>query len=257
MLKRIASAALLAATVIGLGACSKDSTTNPTTNATYLVTTSGSYWLYDDFSLTGSASAPVSSKVGTDSLVVLGPATQGGLSCTAYADYVTDSSGTTVDTSYQREEGGKLYTYFPLQIDGIGGLGAVDLGSKWVVIADQNGTTWTSFDTTLTNVPLDYNGTVLTANIGMKMTGQKIGTENVTVNGTAYSALHCVSTFNIKITIVGFGEIPITVPIHYWMVANKGVVKMEQPPQTITIAALGQVIPVDGTQRLLTKAVIK
>ncbi|MBS1561196.1 MAG: hypothetical protein JSS89_06295 [Bacteroidetes bacterium] len=257
MLKRIASAALLAATVIGLGACSKDSTTNPTTNATYLVTTSGSYWLYDDFSLTGSSTAPDSSKVGTDSMVVLGPATQGGLSCTAYVDYTTDSSGTTADTTYQREEGGKVYTYFPLQIDGLGGLGAVDLGSKWVVIADQNGTTWTSLDTTLKDVPLDYNGTVLTANIGMKMTGQKIGTENVTVYGTSYSALHCLSTFSITITIVGFGEIPITVPIHYWMVANKGVVKMQQPPQTITIAALGQTIPVPGNKRLLTKAVIK
>jgi len=256
MLKRLVSMAAIAAVVLGLGACSKDSTTNPTTNSVYLVTTVGSYWLYDNFALTGLPTAPTSSKTGTDSLIVIGPSTQGGISCTAYADYVTDSSGTTIDTTYQREEGGKLYTYFPLQIAGLGGLGAVDLGSKWVVIADQNGTTWTSLDTTLTNVPLDYDGTVLNANITMKLSGQKIGTENVVSNGVTYSTLHCVSTFNISITIVGFGVIPISLPIHYWLAANKGIVKMEQPPQTVMIPGIGA-FPVDGNQRMLTKVVVK
>ncbi|CAN5543297.1 hypothetical protein BH10BAC6_BH10BAC6_15280 [soil metagenome] len=256
MLKQLASMTAIVAIALGLGACSKDSATNPTTNSVYLVTTPGSYWLYDDFALTGSSTAPTSSKTGTDSLVVMGPSTQGGLACTAYADYVTDSAGTTIDTTYQREDGGKLYTYFPLQINGLGGLGAVDVGNKWVVIADQNGSTWTSFDTTLTNVPLDYSGTVLTANIALKMTGKKIGIENVTVNGTSYSALHCLSTFDITMTVTGFGTIPFSIPINYWLVANKGVVKMEQPPQSVTIPIIGA-FPIAGNMRLLTKAVIK
>jgi len=259
MMNRLFSVAVVAAVAIVLGACSKDSGTTPPPTSTggYLVTTAGSYWVYDMFTLSGDSASPTVTPAGTDSMAVMGPSTQGGLACTAYNNFTPDSTGAiTKDTTYMREEGGKIYTYYPLQLSGVAGLAALDFGTKWVVVADENNATWTSFDTTLTNVPIDYNGLDLTATIKMNIGGKKFGMETVNVAGKSYEALHCMMNVSINIDVT-LTQVPVTIPIHYWIVKGVGVVKTEQSPQQLVISLAPAPIPVPGSRNTLNRYVVK
>lgn len=258
MLTRIATILTLSVVALGFVACSSDSGTNtPSTTNSYLVKTTGSYWTYFTYALSGSETAPVDKLTGQDSTVVAGPSTQGGQSCTMYVTHHVDTMAlVSTDTSYQREEGGKVYMYQDLSFGALGGLPAMNFGTKWIVMADQNNASWTSFDTTMKGVSFTYNSIPLTADINMVMTGAKIGTETVTVNGMTYTnTLHCSTTIAVTMTITGIGQVKFNIPAHYWLAPNVGMVKMEQPPQTVAIP--GSSYPLPGNRSLMIKAVIK
>jgi hypothetical protein len=123
------------------------------------------------------------------------------------------------------------------------GAGAIDLGKKWVLSADPDASSeWTGIDTTVTNIPLDYNGLPLQATAKITYKGSKLGSEAVSVAGANVDCLKYANNFTIALTIATgvFGDIsiPVTSNTTVWYGKNVGLVKTFTPPTTVNAAPL-------------------
>lgn len=262
-MKRIAS--LVAAATLVMVGCSDDKNNNPTPdNSNYFPTTQGSYWVSDTKELSGDASNPTVKNTGVDSTFVNRTnVTVGGQVATEFVTHSTVDETMSMDTAYFRNDGSKTYRYFELAIDGITGMSGVDLGARWMLMADANATDeWVSLNETVSDIPLTYQGTSMKGTAKLKFTGKKIGAETLTVGGTAVTTLHYTTTLKIDLSIdtqnplFGTITVPISTNTDVWVAKNIGVVKTLTPPSKITVGAFGN-IDVDGSSSALVRYSIK
>jgi hypothetical protein len=260
-MNRIASWLLVGTLALGVVACSDDDNTNnpPADNSTYQPTTAGSSWNYTTTELSGDSANPTTGATSTDSVYV----SRTGLSMSGRTatEIITKSQDGTLDTAYISVDGGKVYQLLEMSISGMEGLGDVNLGSKWVLSADANASAeWTSIDTTITNVPFEYNGQTMMGTIAIKYTGKKTGTETVTVGSKSVETIkynnRYTITMNIDTGVFGVLTIPVVRPIDVWYGKNVGMVKTYLPPTTLSIGGFGS-MDVPGYSTVLTSYTIK
>ncbi len=262
-MKRIAS--LVAAATLVMVGCSDDKNNNPTPdNSNYFPTTQGSYWVSDTKELSGDASNPTEKNPGVDSTFVNRTnVTVGGQVATEFVTHSTVGETMSMDTVYFRNDASKTYRYFELAIDGITGMSGVDLGARWMLMADANATAeWTSLDETINDIPLTYQGMSMKGTAKLKFTGKKVGAETLTVGGTAVTTLHYTTTLKIDLSIdtqnpiFGTITVPISTNTDVWVAKNIGIVKTLTPPSKITVGSFGNV-DIDGSSNVLVRYSIK
>jgi len=238
----------LAATMF-LTACSDDSTTNPPASDVYIPSKTGAYVIHAN----KITEAGVTSDAEDDSTVVIGTlkikdGKNVEKTSIRHEVYVMGVAYDTVDVA---EEGSKIHLNFPLSVKISDSISAPDLGSRWILVGDQNGSTWTGLDEKITGLTLDYKGTPLPADIAFKVTGKKVGTENMTINGQTVSTIKYENTFAITLT-VNLGIIVPVIPISFtqtmWVGKGVGMVKSTQPATTISVPELGFDFEIPGTE---------
>lgn len=238
----------VAATLV-LTACSDDSTTNPPASDVYVPSKTGAYVIHaNEVTEEG-----VTSEAEDDSTVVIGTLKikDGKNVEKTSIRHEVYIQGMAYDTMDVAEEGSKIYLSFPLELGDVGGVGAPALGTRWVLVGDQNGSTWTGLDEKFTGLNLDYNGTAIPAEIAFKVTGKKAGTENMTINGKTVSTIKYENTFAVTMTL-NLGVIAPVIPISFtqtmWVGKGVGMVKMMQPATTISVPELGFEFEIPGTE---------
>lgn len=232
---------LAAASTMMLTACGDDEPTQPTptpTSDSYLNTTSGQYYVMNVDTTTGTAANPTVESSTVDSVVVADTVTYQGKSASMRIRY---NNNVVVDSTYNYEEGGKVYEAFRLAVPSIAGLEPIDLGSRWIVVADQNATTWQALYDSIPNISLTYSGTPLTGSVAIRVTGAKVATENVLIGTTNVSAIKYDVTYTLSLytqITIGPAPTPITIVYPYtissWWAKGHGVIRTSQPPGNVT-----------------------
>ena len=220
-----------AATLLVLSACSTDPVT-PNDTSVYVVATKGTYFINDNVVITidaGGTKADVPAP--QDSTYVNGTKSVNGK--TAVESFVF-IGGVATDTTYVAQEGLKVSALTPLQFVVLGA--PVDLGNKWVLTYDANATTWTALDDTIPSISIQAGPSTYTGSAKLLFTGKKLAAENITVNGSALSAVK--TEMKMLITLyVDFGGFVLPVPIELirntWFAKGVGVVKIEQDAKVI------------------------
>lgn len=236
---------LAAAGTMILTACSDDSTTNPNPTAdVYIPSKTGAYIIHANKETAGGETMDVSD----DSTVVIGTlAIKDGANVTKtsvrHEVYIDDAVSDTIDVA---QEGSKIYLNFPLELGDLEGVGNSSYGTRWVLIGDVNGSSWTGLSLD-TNVSIDYMGTPLPVTISFRVSGKKAGTENMTINGKTVSCVKLENDFNVTMTISGLGvSIPIALKQTTWVGKGVGLVKQTQPATMVSAPALGFEFEVPG-----------
>ena len=244
MVKRFLSVLGVAVLLVS---CSEDSPTTPTASDKFLASKAGSFFINNNTIVTGTAEAPVDSITTTDSVVVGAETTIDGKKATPFVTY--NAAGTATDTTYMYQDGDKIYVQFDLSYDVGSGLNPINLGKRWVLVADAKATTsWVALQDTVSNLSITYSGIPLTGNVGINFSGAKTSTETLTINGTSVETVKYTLTSNTTVYIatpVGPVVVPIATSISYWFAKNVGLVKTSQPPFNVAFSALGTPVDVD------------
>ncbi|HCN05194.1 MAG TPA: hypothetical protein DIS79_06195 [Bacteroidetes bacterium] len=230
---------LAAASTMMLTACGDDEPTQPTpTNDSYLNTTEGQYYVMNVDTTTGTAENPTVESSTVDSVVVAAALTYQGKPASMRIRF---NNGNVVDSMYQYEEGGKVYEAFQLAVPSVAGLEPINLGSRWIVAADQNATTWQALYDSIPNLSFSYSGTPLTGSVAIRVTGTKVGAENVTIGTSNVSAVRYDLTYTISLyTVINIGPAPQPITIVYpytissWWAKGHGVVRTSQAPGNVS-----------------------
>lgn len=230
-------------TAVLLTACSDDpAPTTPTTSDSYLATKTGSYYIQDNSIVAGTAAAPRDSATTRDSVVVKSKTTIEGKEAFELVTY--NEAKTPTDTTYLHQDGSKVYLLFNMEYN-VGGT-QINLGKRWVLIADASGSSWTALKDSLSGVSIPYAGTTVTANAGILFTGTKGSTETLTVNGSAVSAIKYTLVSNTMVYIP-VPPAPIVIPVNttieYWFAKDIGLVKAYQAPFTVSMFGSAANIP--------------
>lgn len=251
--------AIYAVAALGLGlslsSCSSESTT-PTEPGKYVASTTGSYFIHNNKSFdTDAAGAVDTVDILPDSVVVTGSKTVEGRSAVESIVYV---GGMPIDTVYDAQQGAVVSTLLPLSFDVLGA--PVDLGNKWVNLFDENSSSWTALRDSIPQFTIDAGPSgSYTGSAGLDFTGKKLGTESVTINGTAVTASKVEITMNITLYLM-FGPQAVPVPIQlvrtYWFANNIGWVKVSQPAKVVTIMGIPP-LPIDGLETTLIRYNVK
>jgi hypothetical protein len=143
----------VAATLV-LTACSDDSTTNPPASDVYVPSKTGAYVIHAN----KVTEAGETSDAEDDSTVVIGTLKikDGKNVEKTSIRHEVYIMGMPYDTMDVAEEGSKIYLNFPLEIDISDSVSAPELGSRWILVGDQNGSSWTGLDEKITGLTLDY-----------------------------------------------------------------------------------------------------
>ncbi|NQW30717.1 MAG: hypothetical protein HQ472_09420 [Ignavibacteria bacterium] len=244
---------------IVIAGCS--SSTTPAGTSSYLVSTTGTYFINSNVTLEKDSATGVVSEVEPyeDSTVVTGKESKTdskGLTKTAVV-MVTYLNGAPTDTNYVAEDGAKIYLFLDLSAASVPGVDGVSLGTRWTLIADQNATAeWTAITDSVSNLDIDYNGTALKADVGVSVKCKKNGTENLTINGALVETIKYQMTYNITMYInIGIAVVPIPVSFssEIWLGKGVGLVKQIQQPSTVTVAALGFGFDIPGYRTAVIK----
>lgn len=217
-----------------LTACSDDSTTNPNpTTDVYIPSKTGAYIIHANNETTDGVTTDVSD----DSTVVIGTVAikdDANVTKTAvrHEVYVEDE---VIDTLDIAQEGSKIYLNFPLELGNIGGVEGDSYGTRWVMIGDINGSTWTGlkFDTTI-KLPIEGLPEPIDATMKFNITGKKVGTENLTIDGKTVSCVKFQNTFTVNVTALGF-TIPIVLTQDVWLGKGVGLVKQAQAESLVDV----------------------
>ena len=247
---------LLSALAIGFLATSCSTTTDPDGgggDGKYIPSTAGSYVIHSNFEKSIDTNNVITeTQVSDDSTVVNGTksitddsgVTKTGTEFLVYTD-------TSVDTMYMAEEGSKVYIYLGLGSGDVG-VGDINLGSQWVLWADSEGTNWTSFEQQFTGFELELEGQTLPADITLKITGRKLGTGSMSIDGKNVNTVNYEQVVSMTISVAVLPpplpalEIPVEFTTAFSLGEGVGVVKQDQQPDVITIPVIGTKIPIGG-----------
>ncbi len=238
MIKVLLSTAVALAVLSG---CTSDSN-NPSTIVAFVSSKVGTYILSSNTVLEKSSTGADSATVTfTDSTTFRGSATvedSKGISKSS-GQYVSMQSGVAYDTLYLSEDGAKLYRLFDIGFN-IPGLGNVELGTRWIQIADQQQSSWTGLQDTIRGINISYSGLPLTIDAVFTVKGSRGGSDNLSINGSTVSANRFSLDYQIALEISNpiLGSIPvdpIKLPMDIWLVKGVGLVKVYQKPSTVKI----------------------
>lgn len=223
-----------AAMVVVLWSC-KDNTTNPPASTkNYYPMTVGNYWVYQDYE-TDSLGNIIQNKMSIDSTYISGQTTK--LGKQAYV-FVTTTNDTAPSENYFYKDAAKLYTFSNF-INSDATSNFFNISDRWVLLADDNGSQWTVFDTTVTNLPLDFGGNTVNMSGRLTFSGQKGGMTTVIWGKNKDKSLQAQEFItNVKFTgtvtvLVPF-NITMTSAIHTYYADNIGPVKTKMDPFKIS-----------------------
>ena len=239
---KIASLCIIASLV--LVSCSDDTVT-PAADKNYYPTTVGSTWTYDgiDTEDTTGTTRTIPGTEYTTITTVNASMTYMGRASTQLVS-TSNRPSSSPDTSYISKTGSQIFTYIALlPTESLAAFGInLDLGSRWVLLADYNAASWTVIDTIITGLsipnPSDTSQKI-PVDLTIKITGAKGGTSSMTVMGSSVTAQEFSTTFSINLNAFGgLAQLPISVVTKTSVVENIGIVKNETPPFAITLPIL-------------------
>lgn len=226
--------AVVVATSLMTVACSDDTVT-PTTDRTYIPSAVGTYVINSNESYTTEGTIDD----GEDSTVVVGTMsiTDGkGVSKTGIM-HITYFSGDPVDTVILAQEGAKIYGLLDLELAAGDQFPPVNLGTRWVLVADGNATSsWSALSETVSGVQFEYPGVPvpLTADAQFTMTCAKVADTTMTITGTSVPTVKYTTDFGITISIAGFpNPIAVTLKSFEYYGENVGLVRTYQDASTV------------------------
>lgn len=261
MIRIFLSVAFVALIIAG---CSS-TTTTPGTPSSYLPGTTGSYFVRSNVTLEKDTTTGAVNEVEPyeDSTVVTGKATMTdskGVSKNAVV-MVTYQNGDPQDTTYMAEDGNKIYALMDLSAGAELGVGNVDLGSRWTLVADQGATAeWTAVSDSVSGISIDYNGTTIMANVAVSVKCKKNGTENLTINGKLVETLKYIMTYNVTMYLnlgIAVVPIPVTLTSDIWIGKGVGMAKQIQQPSEVSVPALGFSFDIPGSRSAVIRFVVK
>jgi hypothetical protein len=208
-------------------ACSSSTDSTDTTN--YYPMKSGNFWVYaTSTKMDGTTTNSV------DSTVTKEQSTQFGQLCFRFENY---SDGIKGNDTYQYSANNKLYTSIKsvLPSPDLLPLPSNLVPDAWVVIADNNSSSWDIFTLPVDSIPITYGGLTFSLSGTIKIQGKK--SEKTTVNfmDKNYTAQKFIMEVNINGTIGGTIPVNFTIKTNYYYVENIGLVKSETLSTTITI----------------------
>ncbi len=255
------SIGLIGVVALVIAGCTSEST-NPAAVVSYLATKLGTYMLNNNQILVMNQSGADSVAASfTDSTAYSGTSSAAdseGMTKSA-ALYVAHQLGAPTDTLYLSEDGAKLYRLFDLSFN-LPNISPLELGTRWVLIGDQNNSTWTGLKDTVSGISVVYQGLPLTIDAVFDLVGTKVGNENITIGGQTTKAMHYKLDYKINFTITAIiGTVPVdplVIPIDFWVVEGVGIVKTYQKPAILRLGApANQDIEIPGIQFEATKYV--
>lgn len=198
--------------IIGLSSCEKDAD-NPTNTGgtaigTSFPTTSGSYWVYENKEIDTNGVVATTS-FGLDSMVA---GTSYSFESKTAVDFTTYSTRENGEWNMEgsktiyAKEGNTIYLSTNEIISGLGegfpfSIGDVTNVEKWV-IAMQDKPTWDMLEFPIDIAEFELPGVELPAKMQLKgllkISGSKVGTENVTFGGKTYSAIKFAMNMNME-----------------------------------------------------------
>lgn len=226
--------ALAAATVLLTAACSDDPVT-PTTDKTYIPSATGTYVIHSNESYTTEGTIDD----GEDSTVVVGTMsiTDGkGVTKTGIM-HIAYMSGDPVDTLILAQEGSKVYGLLDLELAAGDQFPPVNLGTRWILVADANATTeWSALSETVPGIQFEYPGVPvpLTADAQFTMNVAKLADTTMTIAGSSVPSVKYSTSFGITISIAGFpNPIVVNLTSFEYYGENVGLVRTSQDAGTI------------------------
>lgn len=245
--------------VLFFASCSDDvQPTNPpvtTTNAFPLK--SGNYYIYDTYR-TDTSKVPQDSTRRNDSTAIGAAITIEGKSAFELSNFRGGTIKLTTDYAAKDTNTAWLYTTllpYSIELPEIA-RPLMPSGRRWMKIADFAKTSWTVFDTTLTNVQvvIPQLGQPISVDAQITQTGSFLTKEPVTVGDTTFTA----HKFTLSMLVIGkTGGIEatrFTLTQDIWFAENIGIVKDVVNPFTVTLGAPFNIkYPVFGSERLLIK----
>ena len=243
----------LALVALLLTACSDDPVLPPGSDK-YVVTTTGSYYVHNVDSVRNNpadTANPTYTPAGRDSSYIVTTTLLAGRTGVLIRGIYTNDGTTTYDTTYLAQEGNSIYQYYKLGVTDIPAVQPIIVGETWIRIGDNNATSWTALDTLITNVSFVYNDIPLVANVEVDLLGKKIGTETITIDGTAHSANHFRITGEIYVNHA-FAQVRAYTQEDFWFVKNVGMVKYERGVTTLNGGSLFSGIKVNGKRKTAT-----
>jgi hypothetical protein len=213
--------------VLVLGCSKEESSTGPGTTANYFPLAVGNWWVYQrtELDTAGNPTGPQ----WRDSTVVVGQTTAGGRQAYVMVTYRGDGE---MDTSLVASEGGtRLYLWVGGEMEDLPG------PTGWVKIADFGASSWRIWDTTLTNVPVDTEGTTVSGNFTWQ--GSRGGTRALTIKGRSVTAQEFLVTLSFQGDVysrgVRAGTLRFRQVQHFWIADGIGVVASRVDPSELVI----------------------
>ena len=184
----------LGASFVVLSACSNDPAgPGNNVNVNVIVNQTNSYYIYDRRE-TDSSGSTVNETQRRDSTVVTGRETVAGKDATRYETYHDQGR----DTNYYYQDGNRLYSYTSItsKLKLPPFVSTVIPGKSWFEIANfTSGSTWTLFDSTVSNVEVPFLGAVTGR---VLVTGRQNGDTTMVINGKTYTAIKIATTFRFE-----------------------------------------------------------
>jgi len=223
-------------------ACSEDNTTNPTDGGSYISTKAGTYIIHElTFLERDSASGDINeTPIGNDSVVVVGTETKADIDGVSKSAVKHDVFflGLQSDPLYMAQDGSQTWYLYDFTFD-VPGVGELDFGERWIMIADANASgAVTGYNKVLSGYQFDYNGIPLTADITLTVTSTAKGNENYAISGTTVAAKRYGLTISMTMVIQGFGTIPIELPGEIVLAKDLGLVYQENTPTKVELAGV-------------------
>ena len=250
------------ATTMVLSSCSDDPAST-TTEKNYFPLTVGNTWTYDGIETEskGGTATDIDTSAYMVTTKVDASLTYQGRSSYRLIDSSSNGGGAK-DTTYLSKSGSQIYTYIELlPSESLSGFGVtLDLGSKWVLMADENQTSWTILDTTITGLQIPNPlspGTTLPGEAAIKITGSKEGTSTITAASKSVTAQEYDTKFAVTVTAAGgLLTVPFNITSKTCVSEDIGIVKRETLPTSISVGS--SAVPINGSRETLkTYTVIK
>lgn len=245
--------ATLALGALLITACSNDPVT-PGTSDKFVVTSTSSYYVSDVDSVINNpadTANPAYEPVGKDSTYIVGTALVAGRTAVFLRGLYTWDGTTTADTTYMAQDGNFILQYYTLGVSDIPGVAPIVAGKAWVRIGDNGAASWAALDTLIKGVTFTYAGQTLVADVDVDMQGTTVGTETITIAGTAHSAKHYRVKGVIYVNNV-FAKVYAYTQEDFWFVKNVGMVKYERGVTTLDGGTLFAAVKISGKRETAT-----
>ncbi len=224
------------------------------------------WWSYDFYELEKNGRKENTHR--RDSAVVTGTEMKFQQEAAVHQNYEDDQES---EKTYFHEESEQLYslaTYVYPSPEDLGGFNIpLEVPDAWVLIADEQGTTWDIGSQDFDNIKVTVQGTELTIKGTFYVRGEKGSKEDIDVKGSMNSAQDYIITYGFdgKIKKIKIGPVPVDTDIdlkfdlqnHFYYVNNLGLVKRVLEPTTVKTGDPAPDYDIDGSESIIADYEIK
>jgi hypothetical protein len=243
-------ALILILPLIAIISCKDDeATTQPVTKTNYLNVKIGSKWTGEEYILDTAKSERLVGSKANYTLEIKTKETFDGKSAALFVReygvsnrkdsnyYALENDGSVV-----YEYGREMQSTFNSALTGLG-VTPINLGIKWVKVADASSTSWVALNQNLKDVPVSVGSLSGSLNGTLVINATKTGTNQVSIDGKTLTAELFTHTLEIKTiaSVLGspLGNINFSTTIKYWFVPGYGLIRYLVEPSTLTATVPG------------------